>query len=113
MLNNNIIADYRNETISLYNKDCLEVLERLPNNKLKIIDNLKRQIEDKSIYVNIVKTELDSSIFTINRQYIIRNFDTLGRNTGKFLLSRKREVYTLDNDNFILSCVLTFRKILS
>lgn len=88
-------------------------IERLPNNNLKIIDNLKRQIEDKSIYVNIVKTELDSSIFTINRQYIIRNFDTLGRNTGKFLLSRKREVYTLDNDNFILSCVLTFRKILS
>lgn len=88
-------------------------IERIPNNNLKIINNLKRQIEDKSICVNIVKTELDSSIFTINRQYIIRNFDTLGRNTGKFLLSRKREIYTLDNDNFILSSVLTFKKILS
>lgn len=88
-------------------------IERLPNNNLKIINNIKRQIEDKSICVNIVKTELDSSIFTINRQYIIRNFDTLGRNTGKFLLSRKREIYTLDNDNFILSSILTFKKILS
>lgn len=88
-------------------------IERIPNNNLKIIDNLKRQIEDKSICVNIVKTELDSSIFTINREYIIRNFDVLGRNTGKFLLSRKREIYTLDNDNFILSSILTFKKILS
>lgn len=88
-------------------------IERIPNNNLKIIDNLKRQIEDKSICVNIVKTELDSSIFTINREYIIRNFDALGRNTGKFLLSRKREIYTLDNDNFILSSILTFKKILS
>ena len=88
-------------------------IERIPNNNLKIIDNLKRQIEDKSIYVNIVKTELDSSIFTINRQYIIRNFDILGGNNGRFLLSRKREIYTLDNDNFILSSILTFKKILS
>lgn len=86
---------------------------RLPNNNLKIVNNIKRQIEDKSITINIVKTELDSSIFTINREYIIRNFDTLGRNTGKFLLSRKREIYTLDNDNFILSSILTFKKILS
>ena len=37
MLNNNIIADYRNETISLFNKDCLEVLERLPNNSIDLI----------------------------------------------------------------------------
>ena len=37
MLNNNIIADYRNETISLYNADCLEVLERLPNNSIDVV----------------------------------------------------------------------------
>lgn len=88
-------------------------IERIPNNNLKILNNMKRKIEDKSIYVNVVKTELDTSILTINREYIIRNFDKLGYRNGKFLLSRKREIYTLDNDNFILSCILTFRKILS
>lgn len=88
-------------------------IERFPNNNLKMIDNIKHQIEDKSICVNIVKTELDTSVFTINRQYMIRNFDILGGNTGNFLLSRKREIYTLDRDNFILSSVLTFKKILS
>ena len=88
-------------------------IERIPNNNLKILNNMKRKIEDKSIYVNVVKTELDTSILTINREYIIRNFDKLGYRNGRFLLSRKREIYTLDNDNFILSCILTFRKILS
>lgn len=87
-------------------------IERIPNNNLKMVNNMKRLIEDKSIYVNVVKTELDTSILTINREYIIRNFDKLGHRNGKFLLSRKREIYTLDNDNFVLSCILTFRKIL-
>ena len=37
MLNNNIIADYRNETISLFNKDCLEVLDNIPNNSIDLV----------------------------------------------------------------------------
>lgn len=89
------------------------LIERVPNNNLKILNNMKRKIEDKSILVNVVKTELDTSVLTMNREYVIRNFDKLGYRNGKFLLSRKREIYTLDNDNFILSCILTFRKILS
>lgn len=37
MLNNNIIADYRNETISLYNRDCMEVLNDISNNSIDLI----------------------------------------------------------------------------
>lgn len=37
MLNNNIIADYRNETISLYNRDCIEVLNNIPNNSIDLV----------------------------------------------------------------------------
>lgn len=37
MLNNNIIADYRKETISLFNKDCLEVLDNIPNNSIDLV----------------------------------------------------------------------------
>lgn len=89
------------------------VIERVHNDNIEIANKMKRIIEDKSIYVNVVKTEIDTSRITINKEYIIRNFDKLGYRNGKFLLSRKREIYTLDNDNFILSCIMTFRKILS
>lgn len=37
MLDNNIIADFRNETISLYNRDCLEVLDKIHNNSIDLI----------------------------------------------------------------------------
>lgn len=37
MLNNNIISDYRNETISLYNRDCMEVLNNIANNSIDLI----------------------------------------------------------------------------
>lgn len=89
------------------------IIERVHNDNLEIANKMKRIIEDKSICVNVVKTEIDTSKITINKEYIIRNFDKLGYRNGKFLLSRKREIYTLDNDNFILSCIMSFRKILS
>lgn len=89
------------------------IIERVHNDNLEIANRMKRIIEDKSISVNVVKTDIDTSKITINKEYIIRNFDKLGYRNGKFLLARKREVYTLDNDTFILSCIMTFRKILS
>ena len=30
-------ADYRKENVMLYNKDCLEVLEKLPNNSIDLV----------------------------------------------------------------------------
>lgn len=32
-----IKADYRKENVMLYNKDCLEVLEKLPNNSIDLV----------------------------------------------------------------------------
>ena len=118
---NNIIAvdtngNYKKVKINTENIDNSKdktLIERVHNDNLEIANKMKRIIEDKSIFINIVKTEIDTSKITINKEYIIRNYDKLNYKNGKFLLSRKREVYTLDNDNFILSCIMTFRKILS
>lgn len=35
--NEEIEADYRNENVLLYNKDCLEVMEKIPNNSIDLI----------------------------------------------------------------------------
>lgn len=35
--NEEVKADYRNENVMLYNRDCLEVLEKLPNNSIDLI----------------------------------------------------------------------------
>lgn len=91
--------------------------------KYKIIrvnnDNVsKSQIEQSdvdntSFAITLMKTELDTSVLTINKEYRIQNYDKLQDKDGKFLLSRKREVYTQDNGDYVLSNILTFRKAIS
>lgn len=61
--------------------------------------------------VNIVKTELDSSIFTINKEYYIKNYNKIDGKIGKFILIKKKELYTKESDNFNLVCILSFKKV--
>lgn len=61
--------------------------------------------------VNIVKTELDSSIFTINKEYYIKNYNKIDGITAKFILVKKKELYNRDGDSFNLVNILSFKKI--
>lgn len=36
-LDEELKADFRKENVMLYNKDCLEVLEKLPNNSIDLV----------------------------------------------------------------------------
>ena len=80
-------------------------------NNLSHIKALKSKIEDNRITVNITKTELDTTIFTINKEYYIKNYNKQNNQIGKFILTNKREVYIRDSDSFILTLLLTFKKL--
>lgn len=80
-------------------------------NNLSHIKALKSKIEDNTITVNITKTELDTTIFTINKEYYIKNYSKQNNRIGKFTLTNKREVYTRDSDSYILTLLLTFKKL--
>lgn len=73
----------------------------------------KTQIDNMSFIITVLKTELDSSVLTINKNYIIKNYAPLKDKDGNYLLARKREVYTPDDGNFILSTFMYFRKAIS
>lgn len=88
---------------------------RVPNDNINLILNNEKTSE---FYVAINKTDLDSSVFTPNKEY---NIDTeevyIGcYYSGTFLLQRKRELYfkstgsTADN-KLTLSTLLFFEKI--
>lgn len=83
------------------------------------LDNLDQvlveqsRIDNNSFSITVLKTEIDSSIITMNKMYIIRNYDKLQYQDGLFLLARKREVYTPDSNNFVLSTMMTFKKTIS
>ena len=82
-------------------------------NNLERLDNMKAKIETNSIAVNVVKTDIDTSIFTINKEYYIRNYNKLEGKNGKFILASKREVYSRDKDDFAITVILVFKKIKS
>ncbi len=111
---NTIIGIDNNGNIkkSSINNDSLEKIkiERITNNNLNKIEQIKEELEVNTV-INIVKTDLDTSILTMNKQYNLKNYVNLKDNDGNYLLSRKREIYVREGDEFILSNILTLKKI--
>lgn len=94
------------------NNDSLEKIkvERITNNNLNKVEQIKEDLETNTT-INIVKTDLDTSAITINKQYNLKNYVNLKDNDGKYLLSRKREIYVREGEEFILTNILTLKKI--
>lgn len=82
-------------------------------NNLNQIDALQNNIDNNKMIVNIVKTELDTTVFTMNKEYYIKNYNRLPGNSGKFVLTSKKEIYARDEESFIVSLILTFNKVKS
>lgn len=96
------------DTLNKYSKSEIQKFNSDNLSKLNVISS---EIELNSNIVNIIKNDLDTAVFTINKEYYINFYEKLKDMTGKFLLGRKREIYTRDNDKFILTNYLTFKKI--
>lgn len=85
-------------------------ITRINNSNLDKLDNIKENIESNKTVIHIIKQELDSSIFTLNKQYYIKNYNKLANNDGKFLLSAKKEVYVRETKDFQMTSIFTFKK---
>lgn len=71
----------------------------------------KATITDKDIVINIFKSDLDSSVFTINKEYNIKNFAGDPNIDGRFILIRKKEIYIVNNEDFNILNIFTLKKI--
>ena len=88
---------------------------RAPNDNINLISNSEK---NSRLYISINKTDLDGSVFTINKEYMI-NADEVYKDcgySGKYLLRRKRELYYKStgesaDEKFTLSVLLTFEKV--
>ena len=60
----------------------------------------------------INKNDIDVSVFNINMEYIIKNYDAHSSTDGRFILDRKVEMFSRDDGtNFKCTTQLYFRKI--
>ena len=79
-----------------------------------MLNNIVSTINNSAIQIMVQKTDIDSSIFTINKEYIIRAdsaYNTEDYN-GRYILARKRELYIKSGDNYTMSTMLLFRKVI-
>ena len=84
-------------------------LERVDN--IKYINNTKQSLESKSLIVTVTKANVDSSILTPNKEYIIKNYKDNSDYDCKFILSYKKEVMILASRGFQSNIVFGLRKI--
>lgn len=86
-------------------------IERVPSDNMEYIDYLKNKIESTSIILNVSKTEIDTSLITPNKEFLVRNYPTLSDYNGRYVLSYKKEVFTQQGENFVGSTVFGIKKI--
>ena len=85
---------------------------KVNNDNANKVKNIKSEIENSMNKLIINKNDIDVSVFNINMEYIIKNYDAHSSTDGRFILDRKVEMFSRDDGtNFKCTTQLYFRKI--
>ena len=84
---------------------------RLNNDNVNMINNIQADMNSNNFFVTFVKTDMDMSLFTINKRFTVHHIDQYQEFNGDYLLSRKRECLVREDDSFILSTIINMRKL--
>lgn len=74
------------------------------------INNIASNIENNNISISFSKNDLDASLFTLNKEYIIS--DSLHEEyNNRYLLSSSKQLFIKQSNQFIMTTILNFKKI--
>lgn len=98
---------------SKYSNDKTEVI-RVPNSNPNLIENISAATEQTASHFTMNKMDVDISIFTPNKRYLIKNYDGHSDRDGDFILVRKRDLFYFEsNDMFAGNVMLEFDQVAS
>lgn len=83
---------------SKYSKDKTEII-RTPSSNPNLIQNITASNNQTAATILLNKTNVDGSVFTPNKRYVIKNYNGHKDRDGDFILTRKRELFLLENEN--------------
>lgn len=86
---------------------------RISNDNTGLLENMIAASDSEAIQLLIQKTDIDSSVLTINKEYLVNAEDVYGHKdyNGKYILTRKRELYIREDDSFIMNTMILLEKI--
>lgn len=85
-------------------------ITRISNNNLDSLSTIKGNVDINKTVINIIKEQVDTDVFTINKEYYIKNYDKLSDKNGRYILAAKKELYIKETDNFQMTTIFTFKK---
>lgn len=94
------------------NKKEKTLIQRIFNDNMTYVDNMKAEVDSSRVILQITRTELDSSVITPNKEYIIKNYREFQEYNGRFILSSKREIFIPEDTKFISVTIMVFKKVL-
>ena len=83
---------------SKYSKDKTEII-RTPSSNPNLIQNITASNNQTAATILLNKTNVDGSVFTPNKRYVIKNYNGHKDRDGDSILTRKRELFLLENEN--------------
>lgn len=86
-------------------------IERVPSDNMEYIDYLKDKIENTSVIMNIAKTEIDTSLITPNKEFLVSNYPSLSEYNGRYVLAYKKEAFVRQDEHFISSTIFGIKKV--
>ena len=97
---------------SSYSNAKTEII-RTPVSNPNLIENISASNNQSSSHITLNKMDVDASIFTPNKRYVIRNYDGHKDRNGDFILVRKRELYLFESeDKFDGNVMLEFDQVI-
>ena len=73
-------------------------------------EKTKNMLESVATMLTVTKSNIDSSILTPNKEYIVKNYKNNAQYNGKYILSYKKEVLAKDG-NYVISTMFGLRKV--
>lgn len=85
---------------------------KINNGNTTLLKNIKSTIDMAKNPITISKTDIDSSVFTINRKYFIDASEVYGiEKNGQYLLGTKTEIFVREGKDFVVDVTMTFFKL--
>lgn len=97
---------------SKYSTDKTEII-RTPSSNPNLIENITAANNQSAAHISLNKVDIDLSIFTPNKRYLIKNYDGHNDRDGDFILVRKRDLlYFEAQDMFTGNAMLEFDQVI-
>lgn len=83
----------------------------LTNTDANAINNIAASIENNNIQITVSKNDLDTNMFTINKEYIITNVPEREEYNGRYILCSTKQFFMKQTDYFLMNTILKFKKV--